>query len=126
MHTHPSTKSIREIENKRYHQFFNLAIFLAALTGVEIIAIFLPFARPILLTFLIACSVVKFFGVILWFMHLIYDNLMLFWVFLAGLVIAFGTVYALSHLFEQSDLDIKNYHPGAAFSPASKSSFTVV
>ncbi len=105
MHAH-SLKHIKAVENRRYHTFFNLAIFLAALTGIEIVAIFLPFMRPALLVLLVGCSIIKFFGVIMWFMHLIYDRPLLLWVFITGLAIAIGTVLALMELFVQSDVDV--------------------
>jgi len=100
-----SIESIKGIERQRYHHFFNLALFLAVLTGFEIIAIFLPFSRHTLLTLLIECSVIKFIGVVLWFMHIIYDRMILLWVFLSGLIIACGTVYALMKLFSPVDVD---------------------
>lgn len=102
-------KEIKRIENERYHAFFNLAVILAVLTGLEIVAIFLPFLRSTLMTLLVVCSVIKFFAVILWFMHLIYDSFFLFAVFLSGLAIAFGTVWALLYLFDPADMDA-TYH----------------
>lgn len=104
-----SLKQIKAIENQRYHQFFNLGVFLCVLTGLEIVAIFLPFMRSVLLTLLIICSIIKFIGVILWFMHLIYDRMLLLWIFLSGLFIATGTVYALMHLFIRDDVDLSAY-----------------
>jgi cytochrome c oxidase subunit 4 len=101
----PDLQSIKREENKRYHAFFNLAVILSVLTGLEIIAIFLPFLRSTLMTLLVVCSLVKFFAVIFWFMHLIYDSLYLFWIFLTGLLIALGTVWALMYLFDPADLD---------------------
>ena len=73
------------VETERYHHFITLALWLAAITGVEIVLIFLPVAPVIILTVLSLLSAIKFFAVILWFMHLIYDARLLFWLFFAGL-----------------------------------------
>jgi hypothetical protein len=50
-------------------------------------------------------SVGKFFAVILWFMHLIYDARLLFWLFVAGLGLACATFTALIALFSFDRVD---------------------
>lgn len=92
-------------ENARYHTFFNLAMFLAVLTGIEIVIIFLPWSSWLIMSVLVVLSVVKFFAVILWFMHLIYDKILCFWLFMAGMVLATGTMIALLLLFSSEDVD---------------------
>jgi cytochrome c oxidase subunit 4 len=62
---------------------------------------------PIILTVLSLMSAIKFFAVILWFMHLIYDHKLLFWIFMCGLVLAFATYAALLSLFSVQDIDTK-------------------
>ena len=49
----------------------------------------------------------KFFAVILWFMHLIYDKRLLFWCFVAGLALAFATYTALLMLFSVDRIDTR-------------------
>jgi len=95
------------IETERYHHFITLALWLAAITGVEIVLIFLPLPAAVLLAVLALLSAVKFFAVILWFMHLIYDARLLFWLFFAGLVLAFATFTAVLMLFETGRIDTK-------------------
>jgi cytochrome c oxidase subunit 4 len=95
------------IETERYHHFITLALWLAAITGAEIVLIFLPVPMPIILTVLSLMSAIKFFAVILWFMHLIYDHKLLFWIFMCGLVLAFATYAALLSLFSVQDIDTK-------------------
>jgi len=103
---HPlSQQELLDQENKRYHAFINLALFLSVFTGVEIVVIFLPFPPAALFTVLISVSVIKFFCVILWFMHLIYDAPLLIILFVAGLLIAAGTMVALLNLIARSDID---------------------
>jgi len=94
-------------EVRRYHHFITLALWLAAITGAEIVLIFLPVPMPIILTVLSLMSAIKFFAVILWFMHLIYDHKLLFWIFMCGLVLAFATYAALLSLFSVQDIDTK-------------------
>lgn len=95
-------------ENTKYHTFINLALVLAAITGVELVLVYLPSPpfHPLLITAtLIALSVFKFFAVMAWFMHLIYDRLILTLVFGAGLSIAGGTVVALMFIMDSGFVD---------------------
>ncbi|MGA0133999.1 MAG: hypothetical protein ACO3ND_06565 [Opitutales bacterium] len=94
-------------EARRYHHFITLALWLAVVTGVEIVLIYLPLPAGLLLATLSLLSAGKFFAVILWFMHLIYDKRLLFWVFVSGLVLAFATFAALIALFSVGHLDPK-------------------
>ncbi|GBL43899.1 hypothetical protein LBMAG55_03300 [Verrucomicrobiota bacterium] len=95
------------VETERYHHFITLALWLAAITGVEIVLIFLPVAPVVILTVLSLLSAIKFFAVILWFMHLIYDARLLFWLFFAGLALAFATFAAMIILFSVDRIDTK-------------------
>ena len=83
----------------KFHTFIQLAMFLAIITGVEIIIIFLPFSYAALFTTLTILSAVKFLAVIFWFMHLIYDRALLTIVFFIGLILGGGTLFALLALF---------------------------
>lgn len=99
----PNTE--HDSENEKYHTFVNLALILAAVTGIELVLVYLPF-NPIFITVvLVALSVFKFIAVIAWFMHLVYDRLLLTLVFGAGLSIAAGTVVALMCLMSPSHVD---------------------
>lgn len=91
-------------ENSRYYTFLNLSFFLAVITGIEILIIILPFPKSLIAGALIVLSSIKFFGVIFWFMHLIYDKRLLTFLFLFGLVLALGTVAALILLMSPQDL----------------------
>lgn len=98
----PLPNEHHDAEQKRYHDFFNLAIILSFLTMLELVLIFLPFVKGVLFWTLVVLSLVKFFTVIFIFMHLIYDKMMYTILFMAGLVIATGTVIALVFLFSPS------------------------
>ncbi len=92
-------------ETRRYHHFITLALWLAVITGVEIVVIFLPMPALLILAVLSILSVVKFFAVVFWFMHLIYDARLLFWLFLSGLILACVTFTALIALFSFDRVD---------------------
>ncbi|MEN8662643.1 MAG: cytochrome C oxidase subunit IV family protein [Lentimonas sp.] len=85
-------------ETERYHVFVNLALVLAAITGIELVLVYLPFKTAFIFTVLVSLSLFKFVAVIAWFMHLIYDKLLLTLAFGTGLVIAAGTYTALLFL----------------------------
>jgi cytochrome c oxidase subunit 4 len=100
-----SPKSEHDEENKKYHTFVNLALILAAITGIELVLVYLPLNTIFITVVLITLSLFKFVAVIAWFMHLIYDQLLLTLVFGAGLAIAAGTVVALMFLMSPSHVD---------------------
>ena len=95
----------KDTENEKYHAFVNLALALAAITGVELVLVYLPFNEVFITSVLVALSLFKFVAVIAWFMHLIYDRLLLTLVFGAGLSIATGTVVALLFLMSPNHVD---------------------
>jgi cytochrome c oxidase subunit 4 len=103
--THEITEDFLREEAKKYFTFVNLAFLMTALTGIELVLIFLPFNPHLIFYSLIVLSLIKFFGVIFWFMHLIYDNIALTLFFFAGMIIATGTIIALMLLLSASDVD---------------------
>ena len=92
-----------EPEHERFFVFINLALFMAAITGLELVIIFVPFPTALVFAAIVVLSVVKFLGVITWFMHLIYDKVFCTVLFMIGLVIAICTVAALLALFDDPD-----------------------
>jgi cytochrome c oxidase subunit 4 len=95
---------------------------LAVITGIEIVAVFLPFATWLLFSALAIFSLVKFMFVIFYFMHLRWDKAFCTVMFFIGLVLATGTTWALIHLFEVKDsvpLSSISYAPAPAAIPAS-------
>ena len=103
----PVSRAFLAEETRRYHHFIVLAFWLAIITGAEIILIFLPLPMPVVLTVLTLLSIGKFFAVTLWFMHLIYDKRLLFWIFLSALVLALATFTALLALMDPTRTDTK-------------------
>ncbi len=94
-------------EEQKYHAFINLAMILAAITGIELVLVYLPLNEILILTVLIVLSLFKFLGVIAWFMHLVYDKLLLTLAFGTGLIIATGTVIALMFIMDPIFVDFE-------------------
>ena len=84
----------------KYQIYVQIAMLLAVITGVEIVAVFLPFPKWVLITSLVVLSLVKFLFVIFYFMHLRWDKPFCTILFFIGLVIAGATAWALIALFQ--------------------------
>lgn len=90
-------------EIQKYHTFVTLAIILAAITGVEIVVIYIePISWWLVATILLVLSTVKFICVVTWFMHLIYDRLVTTVLFASGLLLGGGIAVALVALHTTS------------------------
>jgi cytochrome c oxidase subunit 4 len=90
-------------ETSKFHVFVQLAMILAVITGVEIVLIYLPLVKWLIVTSLVILSVVKFMLVIFVFMHLKWDKLFCSILFFIGLILASGTVAALMAIFSATD-----------------------
>jgi cytochrome c oxidase subunit 4 len=96
--THPGHDSHGHDESK-FQIYVEIAMLLAVITGVEIVAVYLPFAKWLLVTALVVLSAVKFLFVIFYFMHLRWDKPFCTILFFIGLVLSGGTMWALIALF---------------------------
>ena len=92
-------------ETAKYHTFINLALGLAAITGVELVLVYVPFHAGLIFAILLALSIFKFIAVLAWFMHLVYDKMILTLAFGTGLAIATGTFVALSFIMDPGFVD---------------------
>ena len=89
-------------ESQRFFTFFNLSMILVAITGLEIVIIYIQtFEGSIIIGVLFATSILKFIGVIWWFMHLRWDKILNTVLFLMGLVIALGTFFAVIFMVDE-------------------------
>ena len=86
-------------DESKFPLYVEIAMLLAVITGGEIIAVYLPFAKWMIVTALVTLSVVKFMFVIFYFMHLRWDKPFCTILFFIGLVLAGGTMWALMQLF---------------------------
>ena len=87
-------------DESKFQIYVQIAMLLAVITGVEIVAVYLPFAKWIIVTTLIVLSTVKFMYVIFYFMHLKWDKPFCTILFFIGLVLSVATVWALIALFQ--------------------------
>ena len=97
-----------------FKQYVYIAAFLFAITIVEFLLIWEP-ARidqhlgASKIPLLIALSAVKFYFVIMFYMHLSFDNRFFKWTFIAGLTLAFLVGIALIGLFSGFNGDHREY-----------------
>lgn len=90
-------------DDGKFHLFVQIAMILAVITGVEIVLIYIPLAKWLIVASLVTLSLVKFLMVIFWFMHLKFDKVFCTILFFIGMVLAGGTVAALMLLFSARD-----------------------
>jgi len=83
----------------KFQIYVQIAMILAVITGVEIVSVYLPFAKWLLVTALVILSFVKFMFVIFFFMHLRWDKPFCTILFFIGLTLASGTMWGLLALF---------------------------
>ena len=86
-------------EPSKFHFYIAIAMILSVITGVEVVLVYLPLAKWIVVTALLVLSTVKFMFVIFYFMHLRWDKVFCTILFFIGLVLAGFTMWALLHLF---------------------------
>ena len=94
-----SAVSAHSHDESKFQIYVQIAMLLAVITGVEIVAVYLPFAKWLVVTALVVFSAVKFMFVIFYFMHLRWDKAFCTILFFIGLVLAGGTMAALLALF---------------------------
>lgn len=86
-------------EPSKFHIYVQIAMLLGVITGIEIVLVYLPLAKWLVVGGLVFFSAVKFLYVIFYFMHLKWDKIFCTILFFIGLVLAGGTMWALLHLF---------------------------
>ena len=80
--------------------YINVAIALAILTAIEVASLYIPgVPNGFLITALLVMSVLKFFLVVGFFMHLRYDSNVMRVLFVGPLIIAIAIILALMALF---------------------------
>ena len=83
----------------KFQIYIQIAMLLAVITGIEIICVYIPFPKWIIVTTLVVLSIVKFMFVIFYFMHLRWDKPFCTILFFIGLTLAAGTMWGLLALF---------------------------
>jgi cytochrome c oxidase subunit 4 len=87
------------LEQSKFWIYVQIAMLLAVITGLELVTVYLPFMKWLLISALVILSTVKFMFVIFYFMHLRWDKAFCTILFFIGLVLAGGTMWALLKLF---------------------------
>ena len=99
-------------EPSKYHFYIKVAMILSVVTGIEVVLVYLPIAKWIVVTSLVTLSAGKFLAVIFYFMHLRWDKAFCTILFFIGLILAGGTMWALLKLFA-----VEESRPVAAAAP---------
>ena len=103
MFVHPSTTppavEPHDHGDSKFQIFVQIAMILAVITGLEIVIVYIPIVRWLIVSALLILSLVKFMMVIFYFMHLRWDKLFCTVLFFIGLILAGGTTLALLALF---------------------------
>ena len=95
----PSPAHDHGLEESKFWTYVQIAMLLAVITGLELVTVYLPFMRWLLVGALVVLSTVKFLFVIFYFMHLRWDKVFCTILFFIGLVLAGATMWALLKLF---------------------------
>jgi cytochrome c oxidase subunit IV len=102
--THPTAvQDHAHADDGTFHIFVQIAMLLGVITGVEIVIVYLPLAKWLIVSALAVLSLVKFLYVIFYFMHLKFDKLFCTILFFIGLILAGGTATALLAIFSAKD-----------------------
>ena len=68
--------------------YVRIAVFLAAITGLEVTIYYPSFSTPLKVVGLVFLAAIKFSTVVAFFMHLRFDGRLLTFIFAAGLILA--------------------------------------
>ena len=98
-HSEEKPLQVQVSEHSKFNTFVQIALALSVITGIEIVLVYLPFAKWLLISALVVLSATKFLFVIFVFMHLKWDRIFCTILFFIGLSLALGTVIALIAVF---------------------------
>ena len=80
-------------------EYVKIAAVLSVITAVEVAVYYIDALRPPLVPILLVLSAFKFALVVMWFMHLKFDNRLFSYFFTGGLALAGAVLLALLFLF---------------------------
>ena len=87
----------------KFHLLVQMAMVLAVITGMEVLTVYLPLSKGVIIAALIVMLTVKFLLGIFLFMHLKWDKLFCTVLFFIGLILAVGISAALLLMFNDAD-----------------------
>ena len=79
-------------------EYLKVAVVLSIITAIEVAIYYSDAIRPALVPILLVLSAFKFSLVVLWFMHLRFDNRLFSTLFIGGLILAGAVLIALLFL----------------------------
>ncbi|MFT4901817.1 MAG: heme/copper-type cytochrome/quinol oxidase subunit 4 [Lentimonas sp.] len=85
----------KQMATRRTTLYLNVAIILCLILFAEMVLVQMPGASNLVFGLLIGLLVIKFTGLLFWFMELHSEKRLLTWLFLLGLLVAVGTVTAM-------------------------------
>ena len=94
-----SSPAHRERAHPTPAKYVAIALILAAVTIVEVAIVYMDFLRGIVGPVLVILSAAKFALVLMFFMHLRFDNRLFSAMFVGGLLLAVGVLITLLALF---------------------------
>ena len=81
-------EEVREGSHPGPLEYIKIGLILAAITAVEVGIYYIEAIEDVLVPILIVLSALKFTLVVLWFMHLRFDNRLFSWLLAGGLMLA--------------------------------------
>jgi cytochrome c oxidase subunit 4 len=96
---HPAAEPHKEAHHPGAGVYIWVAAILAVVTLVELLIIYMPIGRAVMITILLALSAAKFYTVAMFFMHLRYDDKLFSIIFGGGIALTIGILTALFALF---------------------------
>ena len=95
----PADHGSEEGHHPTVSTYIKVAIILSVITLVEVGVFYLDFSRIVFILVFVAMSGLKFAIVIMWYMHLKFDDILFSRLFIGGLAIAAAAFFALLALF---------------------------
>jgi len=99
MSSHAPASVATEDHHPGAGEYIRIAVVLSAITAAEVGIYYLGLPHQVLTTILIVLSAVKFSIVVMWYMHLRFDNRLFTGMFLSGLGMATFTIVVFIALF---------------------------
>ena len=90
-------------QESKFHLLVKMAMVLAVITGLEVLTVYLPLPKGVIIGALLVMLSVKFTLGVYLFMHLKWDKVFCTILFLIGLILALGIALALLAMFKNSD-----------------------
>lgn len=96
---HPAAETHHEASHPGAGVYVWVAAILAIVTLVELLIIYMPIGRAVMITVLLVLSAAKFYTVAMFFMHLRYDDKLFSIIFGGGIALTVSIMVAFFALF---------------------------